>query len=290
LTASAATLPKGHFLIEPYVYDAITYGHYDDDGDERSAPRTHGFGSLTYINYGLTDRLTVGLIPTFGFNDVPGGADTSGLRLGDWSVQAQYRLAEFREGSRIPTLSFIVIQSLPTGRYDELGDRPGDGLGTGAYRTTLGLFSQYYFWLPNGRILRSRFNVSHSFSDDVSVRDVSVYGTEEGFRGRAKPGKGFSISWAGEYSITRNWVLALDLVYEREESTRVRGDVPVVPGSDVRRAFAANSGSSWRFGVVPAIEYNWSSRAGVIIGARWFAAGRNTSATITPVAAINLVY
>jgi hypothetical protein len=48
--------------------------------------------------------------------------------------------------------------------------------------------------------------------------------------------------------------------------------------------------TSWRFGLAPAIEYNFSSRVGVIVGARWFAAGRNAEASITPVAAINIVY
>jgi hypothetical protein len=51
-----------------------------------------------------------------------------------------------------------------------------------------------------------------------------------------------------------------------------------------------DSGSSWRFGLAPAIEYNFTSAIGVIVGARWFAAGRNTGASITPVAAINMVF
>ena len=29
LAPSAATLPRGHFLIEPYLYDVIVVGHYD---------------------------------------------------------------------------------------------------------------------------------------------------------------------------------------------------------------------------------------------------------------------
>ena len=37
-------------------------------------------------------------------------------------------------------------------------------------------------------------------------------------------------------------------------------------------------------------RYDFTSRIGVIAGARWFAAGRNTSATITPVVAVNMVY
>jgi hypothetical protein len=51
-----------------------------------------------------------------------------------------------------------------------------------------------------------------------------------------------------------------------------------------------NFDSAWRFGIAPAIEYNFTGRIGIIAGARWFAAGRNTSATITPVIAINMVY
>src|SRR5688572_22993546 len=75
IAAGAGTLPQGHALVEPYVYDVIRYGRYDKDGDERSASRTHAFGSLTYILYGVTDRFTAGLIPTFGYNNVSGGRD-----------------------------------------------------------------------------------------------------------------------------------------------------------------------------------------------------------------------
>lgn len=169
-----------------------------------------------------------------------------------------------------------------------MGDRPSDGLGSGAHTTTVSLYSQYYFWLPNGRILRSRLNLSQSFSDDADVRDVSVYGTPQGFRGHASPGNSFTVNSAWEYSVTRNWVLALDLYYQYDENTRVTGFVEqgAAPGTD----FQAGSGASKRFGLAPAIEYNWSPRAGVIVGARWVAAGHNVDATFTPVAAINLVY
>jgi hypothetical protein len=42
--------------------------------------------------------------------------------------------------------------------------------------------------------------------------------------------------------------------------------------------------------VAPAIEYNWSGKAGVIVGARIVPRGRNAAATFAPVVAINLVY
>lgn len=54
LAASAGTLPRGHFLVEPYLYDSITYGRYDTDGDRSNTPDTNSFGSQTYLLYGLT--------------------------------------------------------------------------------------------------------------------------------------------------------------------------------------------------------------------------------------------
>jgi hypothetical protein len=289
IAAGAGTLPQGHALVEPYVYDVIRYGRYNNDGDERSASRTHAYGSLTYILYGVTDRFTAGLIPTFGYNRVNGGRDSSGIQVGDLSVQGQYRLTEFRRGSPIPTLSLIVQQTLPTGKYDRLGENVNDGLGSGANTTTLAIYSQYYLWMSNGRVLRSRFNVSYALSNDVDVEDVSVYGTSTGFRGTAHPGDVLTINSAWEYSMTREWVFAIDLIYQHDANTRLEGRQADPATGDMQR-IDEDFGSAWRFGVAPAIEYNFTSRVGVIAGARWFVAGRNTSATITPVAAINMVF
>jgi hypothetical protein len=284
VAAGAGTLPQGHALIEPYLYDVIRYRRYDADGNEQDVDRVHSYGSLTYLLYGVTDDFTIGAIPTFGFNDVSVGKDSSGIQIGDVTVQAQYRLSQFSEGRRVPTMSLVVQETLPTGKYDRLGDRPSDGVGSGAYTTTVALYSQYYFWMPNGRILRTRLNFSYAFSADASIDDVSVYGTEAGFRGEAHPGDVFTINSSWEYSITRNWVFALDFIYQHDDTTRVTGR------DDTGEQVDYESGSAWRFGVAPAIEYSWNSRVGIIVGARWFAAGENTSATVTPVVAVNMVY
>jgi hypothetical protein len=239
--------------------------------------------------YGVTDDFTAGLIPVFGFNDVASGKDSSGVRAGDLTVQGQYRLSQFREDNRVPTTSLVIQETLPTGEHDRLGSRPSDGLGSGVYTTTVALYSQYYLWMPNGRILRTRFNVSYAFSDDGSVTDVSVYGTGPGFRGQVQPGDSFTVNSSWEYSITRNWVFALDLLYQHDANTRLTG-IAVDPGSGASQPVDENFGSAWRFGVAPAIEYNWTSRVGLIAGARWFALGRNTNATITPAVALNMVF
>jgi len=278
LAASPGTLTPGHFLIEPYLFDAMAQGHYDEAGHRQPVPHSNGFGSQSYLLYGLTDQVGVGLIPRFGFNDPGSGRDSSKVGIGDLTLQAQYGLTHFEEGSWIPTTAFVVQETLPTGKYDRLGDRPTDGLGSGAYSTNLSLYSQYFFWMPNGRILRTRLDVSYSISGSAGVRDVSVYGTDEGFRGRARPGNVTVVNAAAEYSMTRHWVLAMDVVYEHDGSTHLYR-----PGFNI----ATRPGYTWS--LAPAIEYNFNSRVGIIAGAKLTTGGRNATAVVIPVAAVNIV-
>lgn len=274
LAASAGTLPQGHMLIEPYVYDVIS-------------PRADGFGSLTYINYGLTDRLTVGMIPTFGYNHVSDGLDSSRVGVGDLSVQAQWRLTQFDPDSGLPTMSINVQETLPTGKFDRLGNRPSDGLGGGSRTTTLGWYIQTYFWMPNGRILRTRLDISDAFSRSVDLSDVSVYGTGQGFRGRAKPGDVQVADLAFEYSLTQNWVLAMDLLYRHAENTCIVGrSTPDAAMEDIH----VDTGPHTSFAIAPAVEYNWNANIGLLLGVRYIPRTKAAAASTTPALALNMVF
>ena len=288
LAPTAATLPPGHFLFEPYFYDAIPTASIDAQGRSHPAARANNFGSQSYFLYGVANRFTVGLIPRFGFKDADNGGGSSAVALGDLSLQAQYQLTQFQEGNWLPTISVNLGETLPIGAYDRL-DRPGNGFGAGAYTTTLSLYSQTYFWMPGGRILRTRLNLSYALSDKVSLSDMSVYGTSIGFRGHADPGASAVADLAFEYSIDRNWVAALDFWLEQDENTRLTGRYPSSPGAP-QMLVDADLGRTRVFYVAPALEYNFSSTFGVILGARIFAAGENLTATVTPVIAFNYVH
>jgi hypothetical protein len=284
LAPSAATLPQGHALIEPYLYDVLSQGHFDANGDHRSGPSEHDLGSLTYVLYGLTDRVTVGMIPRFGYNMPAGAPHSAAPGIGDLTLQLGYGLTSYRDGHRMPAIAVVLDETLPTGRYDHLA-RASDGFGAGAYTTGLSLYTQDYLWMPNGRILRVRLDLTYSVSSGVSVHDASVYGTPAGFAGRAYPGDAYSIDAAAEYSVTRNWVVALDVVYLNNDNTRVRG--ALVP---LGQPLSADSGSSYQLALAPALEYNFSANIGVLLGVRLFPAGRNASASITPALALNMVF
>ena len=290
LANSAATLPRGHVLLEPYLYDVRATSAYDGAGARQRVPRSSSYGSLTYAIYGLTDRVSLGLIPTAGFTTVQGGPSSSGIGVGDVTAHAQFGLTRFRPCHRVPAISLAVQETFPTGRYDRLGDRSTNGFGAGAFTTTLGLYSQMYFALPTGRMLRMRLNASQAVSSRVNVQDASVYGTASGFRGHAAPGSSSFVDAAWEYSVTQRWVLALDATWRHARDTRVDGyHVPAGGGSANPQEVHLSSGASNAFGLAPAIEYSWNSAMGVLLGTRIIAAGRNTGATVTPAVAVNIV-
>ena len=281
LAPNGSSFPAGHWLVEPYFFDVITNGHFDAHGNREPGPREHDLGSLTYIIYSLTDRLSVGVLPRFGYNEPAGQPNSSSVGFGDLGVQLQYGLTSFHEGSWIPSTAVVIAETLPTGRYDRLAE-PSDGSGSGVYTTAFSWYSQEYLWMPNGRILRARLDLTYAVSGSATVVDQSVYGTHSGFRGHVHPGDSFTVDAAAEYSLTRSWVLATDLIWVHDSSTHLEGSAPEL--IDVRAA------SSEYLAVAPAVEYSWSARAGVIFGVRIFVAGRNTSSSITPAAAINLVF
>jgi Putative MetA-pathway of phenol degradation len=288
LAPNAATLPQGHVLLEPYLYDLISNGHFDNDGGRHSGPYEHDVGSQGYLLYGLTDRITAGIIPRFSYNEPAGAPNSSHPSIGDVTLQAGYALTRYLPDEAWPATALVVQLTMPTGRYDRLR-RASDGLGAGAWTGALAFYSQDYLWLPNGRILRVRLDLTYAVSSSVGLRDESVYGTPLGFRGRARPGNGFTADAAAEYSLTSRWVLAFDVVYQRNARARVSG-VVTRPEAGAPEGFASDSGPAYSIAFAPAIEYNWNSRIGTLLGVRIIEIGRNTSASLTPAIALNMVF
>lgn len=260
LATSGETLPRGHVYFEPYLYDVISDGH-------------HQWVSQSYIEYGMTDTLTVGLIPVFAFFS---GHRNAPAQSGDVKLMAQYRLTHFSAAHHIPSISLLVREKLPTGRFDGL-PRASQGQGGGVFATEIGVNVQHYLRLENGRLFRWRVNLLRSFAGSTTVHGASVYGTATGYRGRADPGDSWSADLAGEYSLTREWVLALDVVHEATSRGRIAGQAG--PASPVLESSLASSSD---YAIAPAVEYNMSALAGVIFGVRIIPKGHNASGSITP--------
>lgn len=289
LANTAAAAPRGHMLAEPYLYDVTTQGSYKPSGARQPAPHQNSYGSLTYLIYALTDTTGIGFIPTAGYATAAGAPSSAGPGLGDLTFQIQHRITQTRPCHPIPTISLAVQQTFPTGRYDKLGTRPTNAFGAGAFATTPELLTQTWFWLPNGHIVRMRLNFADAFSSSVPVAGASVYGTTTGFRGTAHPASSLTIDNAWEYSLNRRFVLATDVYFRNTGSTRVIGSYAAT-ASTPASTIALNSGWSSTWYLAPAVEYSWKPTIGILLGLRITPAGRNTSDTLTPAIAINILH
>jgi hypothetical protein len=265
LASTAETLPKGHFYTEPYFYDVIVHGD-------------HHPGSSGFYQYGLLDNLTVGFQPSF-------ATDTNrlgrGMTIGDFKLVSQLRVSHFRPEHRVPTIALVLNEVIPTGKFDRLG-RTEEGHGSGAIATELGVNVQHWFLLKNGRLLRARINVLERFYNRANVEGRSVYGTDTTFRGHARPGARTTLIGAVEYSLTNEWVLAMDVEADFAGRTNVAGR-EAVAGPLAR----TSSPASRDVGFSPAVEYNWSPSAGALLGVWIIPKGHNAPASVTPAIAIS---
>jgi Putative MetA-pathway of phenol degradation len=275
LANSAATLPHGHALIETYAFAQIEQN-------------SRLYGSLTYLLYGVTDKFTVGVKPFFGMVDTGQRSPLAGM--GDVTLSAQYRLTSTAARVGTPTISLSLQESLPTGRYDRLTGHRGAALGSGAHTTTLSLYGQQYFWLPNRRIFRARVNLSGTWSTKADITGASVYGTLDDFAGQVRPGAVFAVGLSGEYSFTREWVLALDLVFSHKLGSHLSGLRSSLAQGDPAHQLNSVSPIVNSVAIAPAIEYSWRPNLGVLFAARFIPAWGRAPASVTPAIAVNYVY
>lgn len=263
LASNAETLPQGHFYTEPYFFDGISEGQH--------SPGTSGF-----YQYGLFDNLTVGMQPFFSLGTQKFNHDVA---IGDFKLLSQVRLSHFTPQHQVPSIALVMNLVLPTGKDDRLSALK-EGHGSGSFAPEIGVNVQQYFLLSNGRLFRARINVLERYPLRTDVSGRSVYGTLPGFQGHAKPGAKTTVILGSEYSLTNEWVLAFDVEGDRWGRTKVAGHD--ADGTPVRQA----SPSSWNIGFAPAVEYNWSPRAGAILGVWIVPKGNNTRSSVTPAIAI----
>jgi len=262
LASNAETLPKGHFYTEPYFFDGISGGDHH--------PGTSGF-----YQYGLTDDWTVGVQPFFSLGTQ---RYNRAVAIGDFKLLSQVRLSHFSPDHQVPSVSLVTNLVLPTGKHDRLSELRS-GHGSGSFAPEIGINVQQYFLLKNGRLLRGRINVLKGFPLRTDVSGRSVYGTGADFRGHARPGSKTTLIAGAEYSLTKEWVLAFDVEADHWGATKISG-------RDASGALKSRSPRSWNVGFAPAVEYNWSDRAGAILGIWIVPKGHNTQASVTPAIAI----
>jgi hypothetical protein len=280
LEAPSPALPKaGLVAVEPYVIYQRNTGQYDSKGGlQPISDDIRQVDSVTLFKYGITNRLSIQALTVAAHvwdskNSVTG--------IGDLPIEFDYRFNNENNETGLPSVTASVGISSPIGDYQHLGV-PLDGLGTGTYSFKQGLLLQSLFDTPNHHPVRLRlYGVALEPLANVTLHDMTVYGTTQGFVGHAAPGFAGNLGLGGGYCLTQRWVLAFDFIQKYAHGSRLVGMDGT--GNPVN---SQQSGSA-RTGIAPAVEYNFSSHLGMIAGVEMSVAGRSTSSYVAPQIALS---
>lgn len=131
-----------------------------------------------------------------------------------------------------------------------------------------------------------RLFLKYTFSSSVKLKGHNVYGGGVGTDVRFFPAQSASFDLGLEFILARHWAFALDVVGNWAEGSDYSGD-PGVGVDLVTPAQIGNSQPSWQYSLAPAIEYNWNVNLGIIFGAWFTVAGKNSPQFSGAVFALN---
>lgn len=280
-------VPYGDFTVESYVYFTTNTGAYNKDWHAVSADRNFYSLNAQFRSYfGLTPWCDLNIIPQVFFNRT---YSQQYFNIGDLTVGLDFQLMAADLTPYFPGIKFAVREVFPTGNFQYLSPRRlwTDQTGAGTFATQFDLVLYKVFHLYDHHFLSTTFSAQYTVATPVNVHGFNTYGGGFGANGKVIPGNGFQVLASFEYSLSQNWVLALDNVYTHTDASEFFG----MPGISFEGTFATvGPPSSEQLSFAPAIEYNFSRNFGIIAGCWFSAMGRNSSEFLSGVINFDYTY
>ena len=277
LTGSGHVVPVGHANYEPYLFWAHLPGQYNKHWHFVKTPPTfHSLLTAATMQFGILPATEFDIAPAFVYN-YHGGQHM--WRVADFPIALNFQLLMDEPDTWWPAIKLRLATIIPIGKYDRLKPRKlfTDAGGAGDWSPDIGLVFQKTYHFEGYHYLSWRMSIDFFPTAPIPVHGLSTWGGVpsshgiKGTRGTVYPGFFFSPLLGFEYSLTHNWVLALDIEYDYVARTRFsghspKGTKPVAPAAE-------------RFSLAPAIEYNFNAHIGIITGPWFSIAGRNNNET-----------
>lgn len=311
LSPSANTLPKGHINVEPYLYANNNLGSYDNNWKfQKFVDPLHNINVIVLFQVGLASRVDMSIAPQGFYSWV--GDKAESFRFGDMGMALGFQLIKEQPKTWVPGVKFSFGEILPLGVYENLDPNKlgTDSSGSGSFATSFRLTFSKLFHFQGDNYLAFRLAVWSTLFTPVHVHGFNSYGGNSSTNGRVHPGTLFATILGVEYTITKHWALALDILASYSNKTTFHSSVPGVmasgngslsggrgrvvfqtPNGDINVDFLAPVGNprpSFSLSFAPALEYNFNQMYGLILGVWFTACGKNTTSFINGVLALNI--
>jgi len=278
LAPSGATIPAGHYNIEPYIYVIANTGTYDSNWHAQSSPTFWGNLFQPSCSFGITSWLDFQFNPSVYYNHTEGASKWG---WGDMPTGFDFQL--YLSGNTpakwVTGLKLSLVEVIPMGKYRNLDPNKlgTDAIGGGSWQTWAGLTWGNLFYLGNQRFFNIRLATRYTIPAPVHVKNLNTYGGGPGTDGTVYPAQNFKTDIGMELTLTKNWVFAMDILGIWAGKVRFKGKT-VEPNT---------APPSTQFSLAPAIEYNWNTNLGIIFGPWFTVAGRNATQFAGGVFAVN---
>lgn len=264
-------MPPGYANVQPYVVVTDSYAQFNSNHHSVNQPNLVTLNPFIVVQAGVTDTMDF-LVNLGGVVNWKSGQ--SGGGFSDMSATIGFPIC--RQSPYVPQMKLTLQQLFPTGCYKHLNS---DGLnlnasGGGAYQTTFAYaISKILFWATQ-HPMNVRAFLGYTLSTTAHVSGFNSYGGGFGTSGKVRPGHTLAADLGIEWSLSRPWVFALDVVYKATNRTKFHGN----PGTTASGAPASvGGGYSDNLSLAPAIEYNWNRNFGFIGGVQFSVYGRNSA-------------
>lgn len=271
LAPAGKTIPAGHFNFEPYGFYTEYPAHF------------RNIEVIPVLTAGINNFMDLQTSLPY---DYSWDRDQHGNGFSDYSIALGFQALKQKEQGLLPDLRIVLQEVIPTGRFERLNPRRlgTDQTGSGAYQTFIGLNFQELFTFKNGHYLRTRLGFVASFASHVFVEGLNTFGGNPFTEGTVRPGNGYAVDLAAEYTLTQHWVPVMEALYVHGDKTAFNGNPGFTPGGTVG-SVGGRGGES--VSLAPAIEYNFTANLG-IIGGVWFSiTGPHAAKFTTTTLAVN---
>lgn len=286
LAPAFAIVPPGQVNVQPYLFAFAITGEYDDKGKVKKEPTYWNNFSQTSIEVGALSFLDVQINPLFYWNYSQGSGHWA---FGDFPLQINIQIYSSENDCCIPNIKLSIAETFPTGKYRNLNpnDHGTQIGGIGSWETDFILVLGNIHHLIASSYLQWRFFIDYALFSSTHLLGFNSFGGGYGTDAHLTPGQSLILDLGLELSLTREWVLALDLASQWIAKDHYRGIAGVLENGE-----KAPLGNPFRtqLSLAPAIEYNFNANLGIIAGGWFTVCGRNSNQFVSGSLSVNYLY
>lgn len=274
----------GYYNIETYLYAYAYTAQYGNDWKAREAPTYWSLNGQVIVELGILNWFDIVLIPNVYWNYRSGSAN---WEMGDSSAIVNFQIYrdELPHKNWLPSIKLSFKEVFPIGKYQNLNRQKTDLGGTGSYVSCVDLIFSKLFHIRDFHFLDIRLALALNFPAPVEVKKLNYYGGSLETKGTVHPGISGGVDFAFEYSLSRHWVFALDLIGQWSAKTHFTSKNGKPLGGE-----SASGGllPLVQYSLAPALEYNFTEHLGIIFGSWFTIAGKNANKFSNATIAINI--